>query len=130
MTAIYASSNRTLSVAAPLALVFCLALTLTGCFGFGTPIGAPLPRGTRFESEWMRYVRLTPQKAMAVAGDVSSVYVTGYAFGYDSEREAANAALAACEARRVDRRIEAPCQMFAIGDRRLATADAGTAKIR
>jgi hypothetical protein len=130
MTAIDPSFERTAKHIGWMAALTLVVVTLSACFQAGVPIGGPLPPGTRFDSEWTRYVRLTPNKAMAVAGDVTNVYVTGYAFGYDSEPAAIDAALAACEARRTDRRIEAPCQIFAIGDRRLTTADAGTTKVR
>src|SRR6185503_1363731 len=79
------------------------------------PIGVPLPDRSRFQNQWKHYVRLQPHKAIAVAGSMSGLYVAGYAFGYTSESDAMEAALADCELRRADRRIEDPCRMFAIG---------------
>ena len=87
-----------------------------------SPIGMPLPETTRFECEWKNYSRLQPNKAIAIAGDRQGVYVAGYAYAQASEVEAVEAALAACEGRRADRRIDAPCRTFAIGQHEVETA--------
>src|SRR5262245_13391310 len=98
-----------------------LSLAVVASFVFVTgcaraPIGVPLPRTSRFEHEWRNYARLQPNKAMAIAGDPSGVYAAGYAYAQTTELEAVQAALDACEARRVDRRIDAQCETYAIGD--------------
>lgn len=104
--------------------------TLAACVRISYPIGVPLPRSTRFETEWKHYLRLRPNKAMAVAGDMSGTYVTGYAFGYPNELAAVDAALEACEARRRDKRIDGQCRTHAIGDQPNATASAGGSVVR
>jgi hypothetical protein len=81
-----------------------------------------LPRTPRFTDEWTRYERLQPNKALAVAGDLATVYVSGYAFGYMDAEAAVKAALAECEARRIDRRVAAPCKTYAVGGQRVAEA--------
>ena len=100
-----------------------LALTsAAGCYTFSSPIGVPLPTTNRFEFEWRHYGRLAPNKSIAVAGDMSGVYVSGYAYRQESEMAAVDAALAACESRRLDKRLESPCRTYAIGDSTIDTA--------
>ena len=99
-----------------LALACAASAALSGCYHFTSPIGVQLPDSSRFESEWKNYGRLKPNKCMAVAGDMSGMYVTGYSFGAATELAAVEAAIEACEARRADKRIEAPCRTYAIGD--------------
>ena len=94
------------------------------------PIGVPLPQRSRFHNQWKHYVHLQPHKAIAVAGDTNGLYVSGYSFGYTSESDAMEAALADCEARRADRRIADPCRMFAIGNDVPVIDDGETAVIR
>jgi len=94
------------------------------------PIGMPLPEGSRFQSQWKHYVRLQPHKAIAVAGDMSGQFVAGYSFGYATESDAIDAALADCESRRADRRIEDRCRTFAVGNENRTTADGEAAVIR
>jgi len=91
-----------------------------GCFATASTVGSRLPRQLRFVDEWSHYERLSPNKAMAVAGDPSTFYVSGYAFGYTDESAAVEAAMAACEQRRIDRRVTAACQPYAVGNQRLA----------
>jgi hypothetical protein len=99
--------------------LFVLALTTLATACYRSPIGMPLPERARLESEWKNYTRLQPSKALAIAGDMRGTYVIGYAFALESEPDAVNQAMLACEARRADRRIEAPCRTFAVGDRAL-----------
>jgi hypothetical protein len=88
-----------------------------------------LPKVARFTVQWRHYLRLEPNKSLAVAGDRNSVYVTGYAFGLPDEQAAITAALASCETRRIDRRIDAPCEIYAVGDRPVDSAAATTAAL-
>ena len=92
-----------------------LSTLVAGCYR--SPIGMPLPSAPRFKAEWKNYSRLEPNKALAIAGDTQGTYVIGYAFAQSSEPAAVQAAMDACEARRADRRIEAPCRTYAIGER-------------
>jgi hypothetical protein len=105
-----------------LALTLALTATAYGCFSTASTIGSRLPRTPRFLDEWSHYERLQPSKAMAVAGDPATIYVSGYAFGYANDTTAVEGAIAACEARRIDRRITAPCETYAVGNQRVAEA--------
>jgi hypothetical protein len=100
--------------------VLLAALSLGGCRGTAQPIGIPLRERSRFESEWRSYLQLEPEKALAVAGDVEGVHVTGFAFGMTSRDEAEREALRACAERRADRRLAAGCRLYAVGDERVA----------
>ena len=71
---------------------------------------------TQFEAQWSAYLGMAPQKAMAIAGDIDSQYVLGYSHAYPTEDSAIDEALEACEERRTDRRIEAPCKLYAVDD--------------
>jgi hypothetical protein len=82
----------------------------------GSPMGVPLRGMTQFDSEWKNYQRLGGQKALAVAGDLNGVYVSGFAFAYPIQVLANDEALENCEERRVDRRIEGECRLYAIDD--------------
>lgn len=100
---------RLLAIAMPLILA-------AGCMSAGSPMGVTYKNRTQFESEWPRYLLFAPNKALAVGGDVRGKYVLGYAHAYPSEGIAAEAALEECEARRTERRIAAPCRLYARGD--------------
>jgi len=98
------------------ALASCL-LAAGGCLrSGGSPMGIPLREMTQFESEWKNYQRLRPLKALAVAGDLNGVYVSGFAYAYPIQALANAEALESCEARRADRRVEQECRLYAIGD--------------
>ena len=105
------------------ALAFCL-LAVGGCMrSGGSPMGIALREMTQFESEWKNYQRLGSLKALAVAGDLHGVYVSGFAFAYPIQALANDEALENCEERRVDRRIEIECRLYAIGDDRVQKAE-------
>jgi len=89
------------------------AWSCAGCAGAAS-IGIKLPKRTRFESEWRSYEKLPEFKSLAVAGDRAGVYVSGVAYDHRHTDSAVAAALRYCEERRVDRRIEAPCQTVAV----------------
>jgi hypothetical protein len=89
----------------------------------GSPMGIPLREMTQFDSEWKNYQRLGPLKALAVAGDLNGVYVSGFAFAYPIQVLANDEALENCEERRVDRRVADECHLFAIGDDRVQKAE-------
>ncbi len=89
------------------------ALCLASCAG-SSSIGIKMPKRTRFASEWRTYEKLPEFKSLAVAGDRAGIYVSGVAYDHRHRETAVEAALRYCEERRVDRRIEAPCQTVAI----------------
>ena len=100
------------------ALASCL-LAAGGCMrSGGSPMGIPLRTMTQFESEWKNYQRLGSLKALAVAGDLNGVYVSGFAYAYPIQALANDEALENCEERRTDRRVEDACRLYAIGDDR------------
>jgi hypothetical protein len=95
-----------------------------GCFrSGGSPMGVALKSRTQFESEWRGYQRLTGMKALAVAGDLQGVYVSGFAWAYPVQKPANREALENCEERRADRRVEPECRLYAVGDERLGAAE-------
>ena len=100
----------------PTLLLLVVLPALAGCRASAKPIGVPLKERTQFESEWNRYVHFEPQKALAVAGDPAGKYAMGYAFGKATRDEAVREALDACALRRSDRRIEAVCRLYAVGN--------------
>lgn len=101
-------------------VVLIVLLPLAGCRGNAKPIGVELRDRSRFDSEWQRYLALEPHKALAVAGDPQGLYATGFSFGKASREQAEQEALAACDLRRSDRRIEPPCRLHAVGNEILA----------
>ena len=96
-----------------------LALLPFGCVVAGSPMGVEYKARTQFESEWSKYRKLAPNKAMAIAGDIHGRYVLGYAHVFPSEASAIEEALSACELRREDRRVVAPCKLFAVNEVRV-----------
>jgi hypothetical protein len=92
-----------------------VAVALGGCAVLGTePMGVRVRDKTRFESEWQRYLALPEAKAIAVAGDLRGTYTSGIAWGEPTAGAAESRALARCQERRADRRIEAPCHMHGV----------------
>ncbi len=79
-------------------------------------MGVALRTRTQFDSELKRYREMAPRKAMAVAGDVGGSYVIGYSHAYPTTDMAIESALEFCEQRRVDRRIESECRIYADDD--------------
>jgi len=100
-----------------------LLFAVGGCMrSGGSPMGIPLREMTQFDSEWKNYQRLGSLKALAVAGDLNGVYVSGFAFAYPVQALANDEALENCEERRADRRVEDACRLYAIGDDRIQEA--------
>ncbi len=110
-----------------LALLVWLAFgaPLAGCSRAAKPIGVEMRSVTRFETEWSRYRALEPRKAIAVAGDVTGLHVSGYAFGLPTDQLAVEAALESCEQRRADRRVAAACTIYAVGEEVVAETRPG-----
>jgi hypothetical protein len=79
-------------------------------------MGIPLREMSQFDSEWKNYQCLGSLKALAVAGDLNGVYVSGFAYLYPLQALANDEALENCEERRADRRVEEECRLYAIGD--------------
>lgn len=64
---------------------------------------------------WRKFQKLPPVRALAVAGDPERIWVAGAAGGLATEAEARAAALEECQVRRQDRRLQAPCRIYAVG---------------
>ena len=114
-----------MSARATLAALGVLLFVVGGCMrSGGSPMGIPLRTMTQFESEWKNYQRLGSLKALAVAGDLNGVYVSGFAYAYPIQALANDEALENCEERRADRRVEEECRLYAIGDDQIQEAGA------
>jgi hypothetical protein len=83
------------------------------------PIGIPVERlagETRYCSDYRDYRKLAGEKAWAVAGDPCGVFVAGLTYEQPDAATAESRARQLCEARRIDRKVEAPCAVHARGD--------------
>jgi hypothetical protein len=65
---------------------------------------------------WNQYEGLADERALAIAGDPDRVWVAGMAGGHPSRLEAEQSALARCRSRRVARRLQVSCRLYASGD--------------
>ncbi len=92
-----------------------IVVLLVGCSA-KPPMGVALRSHSQFESEWGSYLKMAPSKALAVAGDITKTHVVGYAHDAASDEHAAREAIAACEKRRGDRRIEGACRLYAVNE--------------
>lgn len=100
-----------------LATVLVAASLLGGCTLGPGRIGVRLMKMTRFDWEWGRYLDFPGPKSLAVAGNPRGVYVSGVASRSESLEEAIGEALALCDVRRAERRVEDECHTYAVGDR-------------
>jgi hypothetical protein len=66
---------------------------------------------------WRDYRKLPEQRALAIAGSLrKDRFVAGASGGHQTMPDAEAAALRECRARRLARRQQAQCQLYAIGD--------------
>ena len=65
---------------------------------------------------WRDFQDMPPQRALALAGDPDKNWVAASSGGHASRREAEETVLATCRRRRVARRMQAPCRLYASGD--------------
>jgi len=65
---------------------------------------------------WRDFLALPEHRALAIAGDPERIWVSGATGGQESPEEAEEAALAECRRRRAQRRMQAACQLYAVGD--------------
>ena len=66
---------------------------------------------------WHDYLALPGERALAIAGDPRrDRWVTGASGGHPTREEAEDAALAECGRRRAQRRMQDPCQLYAVAD--------------
>ena len=66
---------------------------------------------------WRDFLALPEERALAIAGDPRrDRWVTGASGGHASREEAEESALLECRRQRAARRMQAPCQLYAVGD--------------
>ncbi len=66
---------------------------------------------------WSEYASLPRPRALAIAGELRhNQWVAGASGGHATPSEAEAGALRECRKRRLERRIVAPCQIYAIDD--------------
>ena len=94
-------------------LLLCATATAAGCSTWTGARGEPRPIS---EQLWREYRTLPAERALAVAGDPKRKWVAGLVGGQPSAREAEEAALLSCQQRRLARRLQAPCRLYAVGD--------------
>ncbi|MCW8126821.1 hypothetical protein [Microbulbifer halophilus] len=87
--------------------------------------GAPAARraGETLGATFAKYRGYSAHKALAVAFDYKGAYALGYVFDSPDQDAANDRALAACESRRTESDVEAPCRIYAEGDRVVGGAD-------
>jgi hypothetical protein len=68
------------------------------------------------EGLWRDFSKLAPKRALAVAGDPNSVWVGAAAGGFEIQADASDAALEECRRKRRERRMQAPCLLYAVGN--------------
>jgi len=76
--------------------------------------GAPHGELTRV---WRDYSALPEQRALAIAGELrQNRWVAGASGGHATPGEAETAALQECARRRLERRMQQACRLYAVGD--------------
>ncbi len=70
----------------------------------------------RFSRLWMRYTGLPSERALVIAGDPDRRWVGSAVGGHASRAAAESAAFAECDERRIARRLQARCRLYAVGD--------------
>jgi hypothetical protein len=66
---------------------------------------------------WRSFLALPEERALMIAGDPRrDLWVVGASGGHASPEEAEDSARAECMQRRAQRRIQAACQLYAIGE--------------
>jgi hypothetical protein len=66
---------------------------------------------------WQGFLALPQERALAIAGDPRrDPWVVGASGGHALREDAEDAARAECMRRRAQRRIQAACQLYAVGD--------------
>lgn len=86
------------------------ALLLLAC------AGERVPPHRGIDLLWGDYVEMPEARALAVAGDPNHLWVGAAAGGAASQSDAEREALERCQRRRVARRMQAPCLLYASGD--------------
>jgi hypothetical protein len=89
-------------------------LALVPAPGCATDGASPHPNLTR---AWRDFEALPSERAMAIAGDPRrSQWVAALSGGHATPAEAEAGALAECRRRRAERRLQAACVLYGVGD--------------
>lgn len=80
-----------------------------------TPTGPQGPHPS-LTALWRQYQRLPDERALAVAGDLDRVWVAAMAGGALTREDAVEQASVECRRKRRERRMQAPCLLYAVGD--------------
>lgn len=72
-------------------------------------------RGPDFDRLWNEYAKLPDHRALAVCGDPERAWLAAAAGGASSPEAAKKRAIAECRVKREDRRMRAPCRIYAVG---------------
>ena len=105
--------SRLVSSQRGVATVVIVTLLAVGC-AFSPPRDRP-HRG--IEALWRDFVALPRERALALAGDPDGLWVAGAAGGEPSKAAAEESALKVCADKRAARRMQAPCRLYATGEK-------------
>ena len=78
--------------------------------------GGRIPPHPGIDRLWGQYAALAPMRALAIAGDPDRLWVGAAAGGAEAQHDASDRALEECRRRRAERRMQAPCRLYAVGD--------------
>ena len=102
-------------VAATARIVICAALLATSCASESI-LGTRIPPHRKLDRIWRQYSELAPKRALAIAGDPNRHWVGAAAGGAEAQADASDRALEECRRKRSERRMQAPCLLYAVGD--------------
>lgn len=96
-------------------LVICAALLAASCANESI-LGTRIPPHPKLDRIWAQYSGLPPKRALAIAGDPNRNWVGAAAGGAEAQADASDRALEECRRKRLQRRMLAPCLLYAAGD--------------
>jgi hypothetical protein len=95
-------------------LLSACAMALVACARSSSP---PPPPHRELAPIWREYRELKAERALAIAGELRhDHWVAGASGGHATRGEAEARALVECRRRRAQRRMQAPCLLYAVGD--------------
>ncbi len=103
------------SVRATGRFALCAALLATSCAS-DSMLGTRIPPHSALDRIWRDYAGLAPKRALAIAGDPNRHWVGAAAGGAEAQADASDRALEECRRKRAQRRMQAPCLLYAVGD--------------
>jgi hypothetical protein len=96
-------------------IALALGVVSIGCAATGGSPAGRLPLELR--PLWSEYASLPRPRALAIAGELRhNQWVAGASGGHTTHSEAEIGAMRECRKRRFERRIVAPCQIYAVDD--------------